>query len=243
MQEMKPLSDSETFGRGGPSLNGLPHTFQDRMVEAEHSYRLISIARRHKKFARIRNGAAALLLAALAWVVWTGARVRRHAQVDDAQPADVIVVMGAAEYRGKPSPVLQARLEHALELFQKKMAPHIITTGGAGGDPVFTESTVGRNYLMGKGVPTEAIILEDEADSTIHSAVAVAEIMHRMGLRKCILVTDGYHIFRAKKMLEARGLTVYGSPRVIRDESSLRDWWMYARQAIGYGLWRAGVPI
>jgi uncharacterized SAM-binding protein YcdF (DUF218 family) len=163
--------------------------------------------------------------------------------MDEARAADVIVVMGAAEYRGKPSPVLKARLDHALSLFERKLAHYIITTGGAGGDPVFTEGTVGRNYLIGKGVPSEAIILEDEGDSTVHSTIAVAEIMQRMQLRSCILVSDGYHIFRAKKLLESRGILVFGSPRAIRQEVRWHDGWLYFRQAVAYSLWRAGVPI
>jgi len=170
-------------------------------------------------------------------------RIRLQSTVDEALPADVIVVMGAAEYRGKPSPVLKARLDHGLALYNRKLAPRIVTTGGAGGDPVFTEGTVGRNYLMSKGVPGEAIILEDEGETTVHSSVAVAEIMTRMSLNSCILVSDGYHIFRAKRILESRGIKVYGSPRAIKGETSWRDWWLYARQAVGYTLWRAGVPI
>jgi len=183
------------------------------------------------------------ILCLLAWIGWLTLRIHAQSTVDEARAADVIVVMGAAEYRGKPSPVLKARLDHGLALYERKLAPRIVTTGGAGGDPVFTEGTVGRNYLISRGVPGEAIILEDEGETTVHSTVAVAEIMTRMGLKSCILVSDGYHIFRAKKMLEARGMHVYGSPRAIKPETGWRDWWLYARQAAGYTLWRLGVPI
>lgn len=185
-------------------------------------------------------------LAGMCLFVWLGfltVRIREQSTRDEARPSDVIVVMGAAEYRGKPSPVLKARLDHGLALYERKLAPRIVTTGGAGGDPVFTEGTVGRNYLISKGVPSEAIILEDEGETTVHSTVAVAEIMMRMGLRSCIVVSDGYHIFRAKKLLEARGMKVYGSPRSIKASTGWRDWWLYARQAGGYALWLAGVPI
>src|ERR1700685_3709093 len=74
-------------------------------------------------------------------------QIPRESLIDEAQPADAIMVLGAAEYRGKPSPVLEARLNHALFLYLKGLAPRIITTGGAGGDPVFTEGSVGRSYL------------------------------------------------------------------------------------------------
>lgn len=163
--------------------------------------------------------------------------------IDEARPADVIIVLGAAEYRGRPSPVLRARLDHALELFEQKLAPRILTTGGAGGDPLHTEGEVGRAYLIRHGVPSEAIIIEPEGESTAYSTAAAGEIMRRMGLKSCIVVSDAYHIFRVKKMLEFRGLDVYGSPRPFEPRNTWREKWLYVRQAIGYGLWRVGIAI
>src|SRR6516164_6546027 len=112
--------------------------------------------------------------------------IRIQSTVDEAQPADVIVVLGAAEYRGRPSPVLEARLNHALLLYLKGLAPSVITTGGAGGDPVYTEGSVGRSYLTQHGVPPEAIVVEREGGSTAQSVAAVVEIMRRMNLRSAI---------------------------------------------------------
>ncbi len=187
--------------------------------------------------------AATALLLALGAVLWNvegiAAQIQRQSQIDEAQPADAIIVLGAAEYRGKPSPVLEARLNHALFLYLKQMAPRIITTGGAGGDPVFTEGSVGRAYLSEHGVPPEAIVVEREAGSTAQSVAAVVEIMRRMNLKSAIVVSDGYHIFRVKKMLESSGLRVYGSPR----PSAPPDRWQYFRQAIGYLLWKIGVAV
>src|SRR4026209_2931621 len=91
------------------------------------------------------------LIALLTAISVVSVRIQRESARDEAQPADVILVLGAAEYRGRPSPVLKARLDHALDLYKREMAPRIMTTGGAGGDPVFTEGGVGRSYLMGKG--------------------------------------------------------------------------------------------
>ena len=105
---------------------------------------------------------AAFSVAMLA-TAWISVRIERQATRDEAQPADVIVVLGAAEYRGRPSPVLKARLDHALDLYRKHLAPRIMTTGGAGGDPVFTEGGVGRDYLTSQGVPPEAIVVERRA--------------------------------------------------------------------------------
>ena len=174
---------------------------------------------------------------------YVSAEVARQAKVDEARSADVILVLGAAEYRGRPSPVLRARLDHALELYQRGLAPHILTTGGAGGDPVYTEGGVGQLYLVTRGVPSEAIIVEREGESTVYSIAAAAEIMRRMELKSCIIVSDGYHIFRVKKMLESRGITAYGSPWSTHSADHWRERWLYVRQAIGYLLWRVGVPV
>jgi uncharacterized SAM-binding protein YcdF (DUF218 family) len=170
-------------------------------------------------------------------------RVEEQSQRDEARPADVILVLGAAEYRGRPSPVLKARLDHALELYQRKLAPRIMTMGGAGGEVVFTEGTVGRSYLTSRGVPPESVIVEDEGESTVQSTTTAIEIMRRMDLHSAIVVSDGYHIYRVKRILQARGIAAYGSPRKERSSGAIRDRWNYVKQAIGYLLWRAGVPV
>jgi len=176
-------------------------------------------------------------------IAYVSVRIERQSTRDEAQPADVILVLGAAEYRGRPSQVLRARLDHALELYQRKLAPMILTTGGAGGDPVFTEGGVGRSYLIAHGVPAESIIVEGEGGTTVESTAMAGEIMRRMGLKSVIVVSDGYHIYRVKRMLQFRGLAVYGSPRKERSPQSLREHWNYVKQAIGYLLWRAGLGV
>jgi uncharacterized SAM-binding protein YcdF (DUF218 family) len=176
-------------------------------------------------------------------VGYVSVRIERQSTRDEARNADVILVLGAAEYRGRPSQVLRARLDHALELYQRKLAPLVLTTGGAGGDPVFTEGGVGRSYLIGRGVPPEAIIVENEGETTVESTAMVGEIMRRMGLRSVIVVSDGYHIYRVKRMLQFRGLSVYGSPRKERIPEGRREDWNYVKQAIGYLLWRAGLAV
>jgi len=197
----------------------------------------------------LRVGLSAAVVAVVAGAIGlaTVAReIRRQSRVDEARPADVIVVLGAAEYRGRPSPVLEARLNHALFLYLRNLAPRILTTGGAGGDPTFTEGGVAQAYLSRHGVPSEAILVESEGESTVHSIAAAAEIMRRMNLRSCIVVSDGYHIYRVKKMLENQGLRVYGSPRPedrMPLEPGWKQEWVYVRQAVAYGLWRVGIPI
>src|SRR5262249_43343945 len=136
----------------------------------------------------IWNVAVVLAAALLFGIAWLSLKIEQQSNRDEARSADVILVLGAAEYRGKPSPVFRARLDHALELFAKHYAARILTTGGAGGDPVYTEGTVGRDYLMKHGVPSENIIVESEGESTVESTSMAGEIMHRMGMHSVIVV-------------------------------------------------------
>lgn len=177
-------------------------------------------------------------------LLYIAGKIERQSVIDESRPADVILVMGAAEYRGVPSPVLQARLNHALLLYLKHLAPYIFTTGGAGGDPDFTEGEVGRAYLVTHGVPAEAIITEANGSTTVESIEAVVETMRRMNLHSCVVVSDGYHIYRSKRVLEAHGLKVYGSPRPPAGTPTLMELrWLYLRQAAGFLLWRLGISI
>jgi uncharacterized SAM-binding protein YcdF (DUF218 family) len=155
----------------------------------------------------------------------------------------VIIVLGAAEWHGRPSPVLRSRLDHAFHLYEKKFASKLITTGGAGGDPVNTEAEVSRHYLAGKGIPVENIYVETKGSSTLQSIAAAAEILRRQSWNSCILVSDGYHLFRAKKLMEAQGFRCAGSPRPSRDLGFTEASWLYLRQAIGYSLYEIGIRI
>ena len=175
--------------------------------------------------------------------LWVYVQVWRQANRDEAGKADAIVVFGAAEYRGYPSPVLKARLDHALGLYRQGLAPRIITTGGHGGDQQFTEGEVGRSYLVRNDVPSEVILVEKQGETTVESAAAVGEIMDRLQLGSCIVVSDGYHVYRVKKMLEARGIRALGSPRSPGGDSAAKRGWYYARQAVGYMLWRVGIRV
>ncbi|MBV9504099.1 MAG: YdcF family protein [Acidobacteriia bacterium] len=189
------------------------------------------------------NVAGIAVAGLLIYISYVTVRIQKQSNREEARPADVILVLGAAEYRGRPSPVLRARLDHALELYWRHIAPRIMTTGGAGGDPVFTEGGVGRAYLISHGVPSEAIIVETEGESTIHTLALASEILLRMDLHSVVAVSDGYHIYRVKQILGAKGLEVYGSPRKEKAPDALHEQWNYVKQAIGYALWRLGVPV
>ncbi len=153
-----------------------------------------------------------LLLAMVCYVIAVYRGILRQASSDEARHADAIVVFGAAEYVGHPSPVYKARLDHAAQLYQRGFADLIITTGGPG-DSRFNEGVVGREYLKSLGVPDSQLIAETQSSDTAQSARRVAIIMRANGLETCLAVSDAYHLFRIKKMLGREGLTVYASPR------------------------------
>lgn len=188
----------------------------------------------------------ALLVAGLpliTYLVILSKQIERQSTIDEAEKADIIVVLGAAEYNGRPSPVLRARLDHAFDLYAKGLAQLILTTGGAGGDEQFTEGQVGRDYLVRRGIPSERIVVEGEGDTTVSTVLAVSEIMRRMGLTSAILVSDGYHIFRSKRILQHQGMKVYGAPRPHAPRGEWREQWRYFRQAGGFLLWRIGLKF
>lgn len=196
--------------------------------------------RRRRRWAGLLLIAAALGVAYFSTVYYS---VWHQARLDEVRQVDVIVVLGAAQYWGRPSPVLRARLDHALKLYRHGFAPRIITTGGVGRGAAFSESEVSREYLSQQGVPAEFVTVETEGKSTIQSALAVAEIMDRMELRSCVVVSDAYHIFRIKRMFESLGIEVYGSPRRPQQISAWRRHWFYARESLGYILWRVGIHV
>jgi uncharacterized SAM-binding protein YcdF (DUF218 family) len=184
-----------------------------------------------------------VLVAVVAFLTVTAVQVAHTASVEDLHPADTIVVFGAAEYSGHPSPVLRARLDHALDLFHRGLAPVVITTGGAALDPTFSEGGVGRDYLMRHGVPERSLIAETQGRDTAESAVRVAVIMRANGLHSCVAVSDAYHVFRIRKLLEHEGISpVYIAPRPdSRPHSVVQRALASLREASSYLLWRMGI--
>lgn len=171
--------------------------------------------------------------------------VRALATRDQARPAGAILVMGAAEYDGNPSPVYQARLDHALILEEEGLAPLIITTGGSGGDPHFTEGGVGRDYLIQQGVAARAIIAETRSRTTFQAVRAASAIMNKLRIHTCITVSDGFHLYRTGVMLRAFGITSYGSPvphSSIESDPYLRSIYSLRELAI-LTLWRLHIHV
>jgi uncharacterized SAM-binding protein YcdF (DUF218 family) len=169
------------------------------------------------------------------WVYW---QIESYAGQDQAAPSDAIGVFGAAEYDGKPSPVFRARLDHALELYHRGIAPLIITLGGNGGDQ-YSEGGVGQEYLEGQGVPEGAVIAETESRNTEDSARRIAVIARANGLRRLVIVSDGTHMFRIHAICAADGLDVLTSPRPrVEVQGGSGDWERIAHEILTYSLWR-----
>jgi uncharacterized SAM-binding protein YcdF (DUF218 family) len=185
----------------------------------------------------------ALAAAVLLWLAVTCVRIAREASRQEIHPADAIVVFGAAEYSGRPSPVYRARLDHAFDLFQQGVAPVVITTGGAAADPSYSEGGVGHDYLMRRGIPDSNLIAETQGSDTAQSAQRIGVIMRANHMHSCIAVSDAYHVFRIRKLLEHEGLLVYVSPRPdSRPHSHWQRTEAILREAASYLVWRLHLP-
>jgi uncharacterized SAM-binding protein YcdF (DUF218 family) len=155
-----------------------------------------------------------VLLVTAGWFAWVYRQIEATADIDNAQPADAIAVFGAAEYSGRPSPVLHARLDKAVSLYNEGMAPVVITLGGgADKNSGKTEGGVGRDYLLANGVPFDRIIAETKSFDTEEQVNGLAYIAGREGFHHIIVVSDGTHLFRIALLCRRAGLQVYTSPR------------------------------
>jgi uncharacterized SAM-binding protein YcdF (DUF218 family) len=180
----------------------------------------------------------ALVVGSACWWRWVDVQIERYAARDQAATADAICVFGAAEYDGRPSPVYRARLDHARALYNRNIAPLIITLGGDGGDQ-YSEGGVGREYLMGTGIPESAIIAETESRSTAESARRIAVIARANGLRRLVVVSDDTHLFRIHAICAADGLDVLTSPRPREGvEDSSDEMERINHEVLSYTLWR-----
>jgi uncharacterized SAM-binding protein YcdF (DUF218 family) len=186
---------------------------------------------------------AIALLSLVGFLAVTAVRIAHEGSLQELHKADAIVVFGAAEYAGRPSPVLRARLDHAFELFRQGIAPVVITTGGAAADPSFSEGGVGSAYLKHRGIPERNLIAETQGSDTAQSAVRVAVIMRANGLHSCVAVSDAYHVFRIKRLLQHEGISpVYLAPRPgSRPHSVVQRAYAVMREASSYLVWKLGM--
>ena len=193
----------------------------------------------------LRRAVGGLLLVAAGgvacWVLWVYREIEHYAKLDEARPADAIAVFGAAEYDGRPSPVLRARLEQGLLLYRQGLAPLIITLGGSG-DPQHSEGGVGQNFLIAQGVPESRIIAETQSRTTDESARRLAAIAEANHIHSILAVSDGTHLFRIHQLCESYGLTVYTSPRAVgRPVGRWRRAQRLAHEIASYTGWKLGL--
>lgn len=179
-----------------------------------------------------------IVAAGAIWCRWVYVQIERYADQDQAVPSDAIAVFGAAEYDGRPSPVYRARLDHALQLYKSGIAPIVITLGGDGGDD-FSEGGVGRQYLIGRGVPEQSIIAETQSRNTEESARRIAVIARTNGLKRLVIVSDATHLFRIHEICAAEGLNVLTSPRdIVQVEGGVSDFDRILHEIVSYTAWR-----
>ena len=161
--------------------------------------------------ALVRVGACAVL-AGVAVLGYTVFRIWSQGEIDERRPADAIVVLGAAQFDGRPSPVFAARLDHAVALYHEGIAPILVVTGGKAAGDRTTEAAVARAYAVARGVPASAILAEDRGRTTLESLEAVGAIFRAHALRSAVFVSDRSHMLRVLRIASDQGMTAWGSP-------------------------------
>lgn len=164
-------------------------------------------------------------------------KIYNYVDINEAQNADAIVVMGASQWNGRPSPIFRARLDHAFSLYQKKFAPKFILTGGVGQGEIMSESQVGKNYLIQKGIKEENIFIEERGHTSLQSLNQAIEILKNENLESVILVSDGFHMMRLKKMAKDLKINAYLSAVAIDSVNKLSEFKYVLRESWVYLLY------
>jgi uncharacterized SAM-binding protein YcdF (DUF218 family) len=162
-----------------------------------------------RNLTRLALAAVAALIAVTAYASF---RIWDRGNRDEARPADAIVVLGAAQYNGTPSPLFEARLSHAVQLYQDGIAPIFIVTGGKLPRDRTTEADAARAYALAHGIPDEAILVEDRSRTTLEQLQSVGQILRDRGLKSAVIVSDRTHMLRSLRMARDQGIEAYGSP-------------------------------
>ena len=178
------------------------------------------------------RSAFALLTLVAVYLAVTFIQVWRTARHDSARPSDAIVVLGAAQYDGRPSPVLAARLDHALALYEEGVAPVIVVTGGSRPGDRFTEATAGATYLHEHGVPDNAILRETKSHSSWESLAAAARFLKARDETKVVLVSDPYHAARIDDIAEEVGLDAVTSPTRTSPIAGKAEWRRFGTETL-----------
>lgn len=164
--------------------------------------------------------AISLVVIAIAGVAGIAGMIYLQARTDEARPVDAIVVLGAAQYNGRPSPVFESRLAHAFSLYNEGLAPTIVVTGGKQPGDAYTEAETAYGWLVERGVPEDAILMENEGRSTWDSLKGVDDVLAGEGA-SVLVVSDGFHLFRSEMMLRELGFDAYSSPA---PDSPIEPW-------------------
>jgi uncharacterized SAM-binding protein YcdF (DUF218 family) len=169
-------------------------------------------------------------------------RITAEGDVDDARPADAIVVLGAAQFSGRPGGVFEARLQHAVDLWKEGLAPYLIVTGGKLPADITTEAATARAWAVANGVPNEAILDEDRGRNTLQSLEGVAAILRAHQLRSAVFVSDRTHMLRVLRMAKDQGVTAWGSPTATSptDLEADRRWRSIAHELAGLAAYYVG---
>ena len=174
-----------------------------------------------------------LLLLALVWLVGVAAYIVWVGQRDDAARADAIIVLGAAAYDAKPSPVFEERIRHGIDLYKRGMAPTLIFTGGYGGSGArFSESQVARRYALRQGVPEKAILIESLSRNTHENLRQASLLMHQHNLHSVIIVSDPLHMARALRISRGLGIRAVGSPTPTSRFRTFATRWRFLLQEV-----------
>jgi uncharacterized SAM-binding protein YcdF (DUF218 family) len=193
----------------------------------------------HRRWARRAFQVALTLVVLLvAYVVVTFAQVWEASTKDRPVHSDAIIVLGAAQYNGRPSPVLAARLDHAASLFEHGVAPVVVVTGGKQPGDRFTEAEASKEYLIDRGVPAAAILEEDKARNSFVSLKDAAAELKGRGMKQVVLVSDPYHAFRINAIAEGLGLDANVSPTQTSPTRGLAEWKALGRETVAVSLGR-----
>lgn len=207
---------------------------------AEHAAGFAKAQRRHRRrwWRRSFKALLALVFLGLVYVGVNFALVLRTAHADQARPVDVIVVLGAAQYDGRPSPQLRARLDHTIDLWNQGLAGSVFVTGGNQPGDRFTEAEASRNYLVEHGVPADVIQMEDTAHSTWESFANLASVAERQNWERVLIVTDPFHSLRSRLIAQELGFTAYTSPTRTSPVQGGEEVMKELKEALGISLGR-----
>ena len=190
-------------------------------------------ARRRKPRRGVFGWTWRLLLVVLFWLAGVAAYITWVGQRDDARPADAIIVLGAAAYDAKPSPVFEERIRHGIDLYRRGLAPKLIFTGGYGGVGArFSESQVARRYALRQGVPDKAILIESLSRNTHDNLRQASLLMQQHQLHDVIVVSDPLHMARALRISKELGIRAVGSPTPTRRFRTFATRWRFLLQEV-----------